>query len=227
MKLVLFEVDGTLIDSQRIICAAMQQAYDAHGLVCPPVPQVLFIVGLSLEEAIRRLAGDDDHPVESLAQGYRDAFFALRQAGAHDSPLYPGARETLAALKARDEVILGLATGKSRRGVAAMIEQHGLHDVFDTVQTADTAPSKPHPAMVLQAMQDVGCGAADTVVVGDTAFDMEMARAAGATALGVSWGYHSADTLSAAGARTILHTFEALDPALAAIWPSTVLDATV
>jgi phosphoglycolate phosphatase len=220
MKLILFDVDGTLIDSQHMICAAMRHAYGDHGLPCPPAPEILSIVGLSLEDAFRRLAGDADHPIVSLAARYKEAFFTLRAAGATPSPLYPGAREALDLLRRRDDVILGLATGKSRRGVAAMLDQHGLHDLFATIQTADTAPSKPDPAMVLAAISETGIGADDTVVIGDTAFDMAMARGAGAAAIGVSWGYHPVDDLRAAGARHILDTFDALDPALTALWPA-------
>jgi len=221
MKLVLFDVDGTLIDSQRIICAAMRQAYDDHGLVCPPVPQVLSIVGLSLEQALRRLADGADHPIDSLAARYKEAFFHLRAAGTEPSPFYPGARAAIEALRGRDDILLGLATGKSRRGVAAMVEQHDLHGVFVTVQTADTAPSKPDPGMVLQAMQETGVDAADTVMIGDTAFDMAMARAAGATGIGVSWGYHPVGDLHAAGARQVIDTFDALAPAIEKLWPAT------
>lgn len=220
MKLILFDVDGTLIDSQRMICAAMRQAYDDHGLPCPSVPQVLSIVGLSLDDAFRRLAGGVDHPIESLATRYKEAFFALRAAGAEPSPLYPGAREALEGLQGRDDVILGLATGKSRRGVAAMLDQHDLHGIFTTVQTADTAPSKPDPAMVLAAMRETGIDADATVIIGDTAFDMAMARAAGAAAIGVSWGYHAVADLHAAGAREVLDSFDVLPRALEKLWPA-------
>lgn len=227
MKLILFDVDGTLIDSQRIICAAMREAYDHHGLICPPVPQILSIVGLSLEDAFRRLAGAADHPIGSLVTRYKEAFFTLRAAGTEPSPFYPGARAAIDALRDRDDLVLGLATGKSRRGVAAMLEQHALDGVFATIQTADTAPSKPDPAMVLQAMQETGIDAGDTAVVGDTAFDMAMARAAGASAIGVSWGYHAVDDLRAAGAQRVIDTFDALEPALAALWPRTALATPV
>lgn len=220
MKLILFDVDGTLIDSQRIICAAMREAYEHHGLPCPPVPAVLSIVGLSLEQAFRRLAGDADHPIDSLTARYKEAFFALRAAGTQPSPLYPGAREVIELLRRRDDIVLGLATGKSRRGVAAMVEQHALHGIFATVQTADTAPSKPDPGMVLQAMQETGIEAGNTVVIGDTAFDMAMARAAGAAAIGVSWGYHAVGDLRAAGARQVLERFETLPRALEELWPA-------
>ena len=220
MKLVLFDVDGTLIDSQRMICAAMHQAYRDHGLVCPPAAEVRAIIGLSLDDAFQKLSGGSDHPLDSLATRYKQAFFTLREAG-HDLPaLYPGASEAIAGLAARPDVTLGLATGKSRRGAAAMIEQHGFHGVFTTIQTADTAPSKPDPGMVLEAMRETGISPENTVIVGDTVFDMQMAKSAGASALGVSWGYHPAADLHGAGALSVIDDFAALDPALAALWPA-------
>lgn len=219
MRLILFDVDGTLVDSQQMICAAMAEAYGHHGLVCPPRAEVLSIVGLSLEQAFVKLANGVDHPVESLTERYKNAFFALRAAGTHDAPLYPGVQSAIEQLARRNDVVLGVATGKSRRGVAAMLDKHGFMKVFATVQTSDTAPSKPHPGMVLQAMAETGIDAADTVVIGDTAFDMEMARAAGASAIGVSWGYHAVADLHAAGAVTVIDDFAALDTALEMVWP--------
>jgi phosphoglycolate phosphatase len=219
MHLILFDVDGTLMDSQQMICAAMEAAYSHHGLVSPTRPQLLSIVGLSLDNAFTRLARGADHPVAGLTAQYKKAFFALRDAGTHDAPLYPGARDAIEQLARRDDVVLGIATGKSRRGVTAMLEQYGLVDAFATIQTSDDAPSKPHPAMVLQAMSETGIDAAHTVMLGDTVFDVEMARAAGASALGVAWGYHPAADLHAAGAVAVLEKFGALMPALEELWP--------
>ncbi len=218
-KLILFDVDGTLIDSQHMICAAMDQTYRDHGLSGPAAPAVRAIIGLSLADAVRRLSAGADHPVDSLVEGYKQAFHALRIAGTVEVPLYPGARAAIDSLRQRPDVVLGVATGKSRRGVAAMIDMHGLDGVFVTIQTADTSPSKPHPGMVLEAMRETGIEAKDTVVVGDTVFDMQMARAAGAAALGVAWGYHPAADLVPAGASTVLDDFAALTPALDRLWP--------
>jgi phosphoglycolate phosphatase len=173
---------------------------------------------------MQQLSAGADHPIEGLVAGYKDAFSTMRAAGTWKAPLFPGARAAIESLQRRDDVVLGVATGKSRRGVAAMIETHALDGVFITIQTADTAPSKPHPGMVLDAMRETGIGPDDTVVIGDTVFDMQMAKSAGAAALGVAWGYHPVNDLHAAGARSVLDDFSALDPALAALWQQPVRD---
>jgi phosphoglycolate phosphatase len=219
MKLILFDVDGTLMDSQHMIYAAMDMAWRGQGLTCPPPEAVRAIIGLSLSNAMQTLAGANDHPIDALVTGYKEAFSTMRQAGAWNAPLYPGARAAIERLRLRDDCVLGVATGKSRRGVAAMVETHGLEGVFATVQTADTAPSKPDPGMVLDAMRETGIAAENTVVIGDTVFDMGMAKNAGASAIGVSWGYHAVADLHDAGARMVIDEFAALDAALAAMWP--------
>ncbi len=220
MKLILFDVDGTLMDSQHMICAAMDMAWRGQGLPSPEPAAVRAIIGLSLANAMERLSAGEDHPIDELVIGYKQAFTAMRAAGTWKAPLYPGARDALESLQRRDDCVIGVATGKSRRGVAAMIETHALDGVFATIQTADTAPSKPHPGMVLEAMRETGIGPENTVVIGDTVFDMAMARNAQASAIGVSWGYHPVADLHEAGAVSVIDDFAALDAALAGLWPA-------
>ena len=147
LRLVIFDVDGTLVDSQAEIMAAMQLAYAAEGEVMPTRQQVLSIVGLSLPEAFARLSPTG--PVARLVQGYREAFNQLRGPGGTEaSPLFPGALDILRQLQAEDETLLAVATGKSRRGLNILIAKHGLQGVFISQQVADSHPSKPHPSMV-------------------------------------------------------------------------------
>jgi phosphoglycolate phosphatase len=219
LKLVIFDCDGTLVDSQHLILAAMTQAYGAHGMPLPERETLLSVVGLSLVEAFTALGnGAPGFPAASLAQHYRDVFHALRAGGAEVEPLYPGAAAAIKALALRDDVVLGVATGKSQRGVRLVLGHHGLLDHFVTIKTADDAPSKPDPGMVVDAMRDAGVEAADTIVVGDTVYDVAMARAAGATAVGVTWGYHRGTALREAGAFTVIDGFPILVPTLDKIW---------
>jgi phosphoglycolate phosphatase len=177
MKLLIFDVDGTLVDSQEFIVEAQRRAFFAHDIAPPSRERSLTIVGLSLREAFAVLAGDQG-PVDSLADAYRAAWTEIRADPAFVEPLFPGAHDALAALARRDKVILGIATGKARRGVAHLLDRCGWRDWFATVQTADEHPSKPAPDMVLAAMAETGARPASTYMIGDTSFDMAMARAA-------------------------------------------------
>ena len=208
MKLIVFDVDGTLVDSEDLIVAAQRAAFLAHGLEPPTRERSLSIVGLSLVQAMRVLVPDG--PAESLAEGYKTAFQRLRADPAYREPLFPGAAELLAELSGRDEVVLGIATGKSRRGVAHLLARHGWERVFATIQTADDHPSKPHPAMLEQALAETGAAPRDSVMIGDSTFDMAMARAAGIGAVGVSWGYHRPEALRETGAEAIVGSYREL-----------------
>jgi phosphoglycolate phosphatase len=191
-----------------MICAAMQRAYDAHAIVCPPRERVLSIVGLSLREAFDRLGeGEKDFPVDGMIERYKAAFFELRHSPEHQEPLYPGAREAVLGLAAREDCLLGVATGKSQRGVRAILTHHDLLPYFATIKTADDAPSKPHPGMILEAMREAGAEPHDTVMIGDTTYDMEMARAAQVHAIGVNWGYHAPGLLEQSGASGVVSDF--------------------
>ncbi|MDR3375840.1 MAG: HAD-IA family hydrolase, partial [Ancalomicrobiaceae bacterium] len=206
MYLVLFDVDGTLVDSQNIIFEGMRRAFEGAGKPEPTRAAVLSIIGMSLPVALAELSGgsEGDALTAELVEGYKVAFQDLRRMATHYEALYPGAKEALLALKRRDDVILGIATGKSRRGVVAVVDIHGLEGLFATVQTADGHPSKPHPSMILTALAEAGVAPDHAVMVGDSSYDIEMARAAGVYALGVSWGYQSVEALEAAGAHAVV-----------------------
>ncbi|MBX3454350.1 HAD-IA family hydrolase [Ferrovibrio sp.] len=215
-RLVLFDCDGTLVDSQHHIVAAMQAAFASHALAAPAPDAVRRLVGLSLEVSVRRLlesmALSAEADADAVVAAYRQAAFAMRHAPDHDEPLFPGLLEALAKLEA-DGYLLGIATGKARRGLDATLSLHGLHDRFVTLQTADIARGKPDPDMVLRAMRETGAEPGSTLVVGDTTFDILMARNAGARAIGVAWGYHDPAELLEAGALAVAESYGEL-PAL-------------
>lgn len=203
IRLAIFDCDGTLVDSQADICAAMDAAFEAAGLVPPDRNATRRVVGLSLPEAMRRLRPDgtaDDHSM--LAQLYRDAFRERRMAGQVAEPLYEGIAGLIEEL-AGAGWLLGVATGKSDRGLAHCLETHGLTGHFITLQTADRHPSKPHPSMIEACLADSGANPSETAMIGDTAFDMAMAVNAGVRAIGVDWGYHHPRELVEAGAEAV------------------------
>ena len=218
-KLVIFDVDGTLVDSQNDIVAAMTYAFREAGQPAPERAAILGIVGLSLDVAIPRLApGLSVSTHDRMVAGYKNAYMHLRaQSGAaQSSPLYPHIRDTLEMLHHDSDLILGVATGKSRRGLDKLLDGHGLRHLFATQQVSDDHPSKPHPAMLRAALAETGIAVQDAVMIGDTSFDMEMAQAAGIRGIGVSWGYHPRAALGAA--HQIIDDFRDLTAVLETLW---------
>jgi phosphoglycolate phosphatase len=215
MKLVIFDCDGTLVDSQHAICAAMEYAFTTLALPAPSRADILGVVGLSLPQTFQVLAAEHPLSVQTeLAEHYRTDFPGKRQQPALHDPLYPGISEVVAKLARRDDVLLAIATGKSQRGVARLLDREGWQGNFVSIQTADENPSKPDPAMILNAMAQTGADPAATLMIGDTTYDIEMARNAGVGAMGVAWGYHAPARLQHAGADIVVATTEALVAAI-------------
>ncbi len=214
LRLVVFDFDGTLVDSGELIVAAMRAAFARHGVPCPPAAAVRRVIGPSLGEVVATLA-PRDAGVEPgvLAESYRQAYGALTAAASVPEALYPGAVEALDTLEAAG-YLLGIATGKSRRGLGDALARHGLQGRFVTVQTADGGPGKPHPDMLFRAIDAVGGLPRTTCMVGDTVFDVEMARSAGVAAVGVGWGYHEEEELLRAGAEEVIAAFDGLPAAV-------------
>jgi len=209
-RLAIFDCDGTLVDSQADIALAMEAAFAAHRLPPPPRGAIRRIVGLSLGEAIRQLApACDADTALALVQSYKDAFRARRAAGMVEEPLYDGIAALVTGLNA-EGWLLAVATGKSDRGLAHCLEHHGLTDHFVSLQTADRHPSKPDPSMIEACLDATGASRANTVMIGDTAYDMAMAVNAGVRAIGVDWGYHHPGELIAAGAQAIAGSVDEL-----------------
>ena len=199
LELILFDIDGTLVDSQSEILAAM---HDAFASIAKPVPHrdvILSTVGLSLEQAMKQLLPSDCDAgiISSAVTAYKHSYRKSREAGAM-SVIYPGIADLLRKCRAHENWLLGLATGKSRRGVNALVEYYDWGEVFQTIQTADTHPSKPNPTMLQAAFSETGVPAPRCLFIGDTTHDMQMAVAAGVGFVGVSWGYHPIDRFDAA-----------------------------
>ena len=203
-RLALFDCDGTLVDSQANICRAVEDTFAAHRLTVPTRDAIRRIVGLSLVEAMAALAPQAEAAHHhALAADYKTVFQTMRGNGTlAEEPLFEGIISVLDQLEA-DGWLFGVATGKSDRGLAHILAAHGLTARFLTLQTADRHPSKPHPSMIEQAMAEAGASPDTTVMIGDTSYDMLMARGAGTRALGVGWGYHTPDDLHAAGAHAV------------------------
>ncbi len=215
LRLVVFDVDGTLVDSQHHIIEAMRLAFGLAGLPAPEREETLSVVGLSLPEAIGALVAHlPAADVEAIVGHYRECATRQRLGGDGAASLFPGARAALVQLAARPETLVGVATGKARRGLDHLLDAHDLNHLVATVQTSDNHPSKPHSSMLLAALAETGVDASHAVMVGDTEFDVSMGRAAGMATIGVAWGYHPRERLDAAGADVIIESFDALDAAL-------------
>jgi phosphoglycolate phosphatase len=217
LKLAIFDVDGTLIDSLAHIKWAMNVAFEAQGVAKPAEQDIRGIIGLSLPVAMARLAPDLDEPARTdLVRAYGEAFKTQAEAKP-DVSFFDGALDVLNDLARRDEVLLGVATGKSRRGMDRILNNYQLGKLFQTVQVADDHPSKPHPSMIEAALSETGVEAENAVIIGDTSFDMEMGRLAGISTIGVRWGYHE-DAALAPFADHMIDGFGDLDAVLETVW---------
>lgn len=210
IKLAVFDCDGTLVDSQHAINSCMSDAFRHVGLIPPPISSVRRVVGLPLAQAIEMLAANDKAPINDMVDAYSRSWQQLRAVGNLEEPLFEGTHALLSSLAAA-RWTLGVATGKSMRGLKHTLELHGLDAVFATLQTADVARGKPHPEMLYQAMNETDASPDDTVMIGDTTYDIEMAVAAGVRALGVAWGYHAPKDLENAGTVEVFETVGELE----------------
>lgn len=207
MKLVLFDCDGTLVDSGGLIHETMRRTFLHFGKPEPTFEDTKAIIGLTLDIAIARMQGKehaDQEDIDMMAY-YKSLFVTVRQDMNYKEPLFDGIREVIDEIGPREDLLIGAVTGKSRRGLKLVMETHGFDKYFIVGRTADDCPSKPHPAMVTECCDETGMKPADTLVIGDAIYDMQMAKAAGATAIGVAWGYASVEELKKAGADAIVH----------------------
>jgi phosphoglycolate phosphatase len=212
--LAVFDVDGTLVDSRSTIQSAIEHGFRRAGREPPAYDQIRQIVGLSLAPALAQLAPHlSEAEKAELVEGYREHFWTRHQDPAFKEPLYPGAAETLDRLR-HDGWLIAMATGKSRRGVETVMRKHGWADLFDSTHCADDGPGKPDPAMLIEAMRVLKTRPEAAIMIGDTAHDIRMAKAAGVFAQGVAWGFHTAEEVAEAGADHVAETFTELDQQL-------------
>lgn len=213
-KLVVFDCDGTLVDSQHGIIAAMREAFREHGMDDPDDKNVRRVVGLPLEVAVSHLMPDTQKAdPATVANSYRRSSQAQRQQPMdYDEAMYPSMKSVLEDLS-KAGYLMGVATGKSRRGLQLTVKQHDIAHHFVTLKSADDGPGKPHPAILQDAMAEAGAVSATTIMIGDTTYDIEMAVNANTLSIGVAWGYHDVQELLAAGATCIADRVEDL-PAL-------------
>lgn len=210
MRLVIFDLDGTLIDSASFIVAAVEDAFRAAGESVPDERAIRSISGITAREGLAMLAPHaSGEQIDFITNNYRTRYRS--GAGLHSEPLFKGALAALDRLQADPEAILAVATGKSYGGATTLLERHGLIDRFLSVETPDHNRGKPDPQMIETAMAKAGIDRESTVMIGDTVHDMRMARSAKVGAIGVAWGYHQREELLDAGADVVLETFEELD----------------
>lgn len=213
-RFAVFDCDGTLVDGQAGICRAMEAAFAAAGQIAPDRPEIRQVVGLSLPQGVAVLNPHLSPDIRAeIVENYKQAYRAQRESGELEEPLFEGMLPLLTNLRGAGWT-LGIATGKSRRGLNHCLDSLGIAELFSTLQTADDHPSKPDPAMLASAMSEVAATPAETVMIGDTSYDIEMALAATVRPIGVSWGYHNNDELYGAGAESVAKTPAALEQML-------------
>lgn len=210
MRLVVFDLDGTLIDSEALIVGAVRDSFRAVDEAVPADEAIRAISGITAKDAIAILAPTADAArVEVLLESYI-AHYTKRTAQARE-PMFEGALAALDRLHALPETILAVATGKGYPGAVTLLEHHGIIRRFNSIETPTHNRGKPDPEMLQTAMSKAGVPASRTAMIGDTVHDMHMARGAGVRAIGVAWGYHDSGDLKEAGADVVIRDFAELD----------------
>ena len=215
MKLIIFDFDGTLVDSRSLILESHRIVFARFGMPAPAPAHSLSLVGKSLDVILTELAGPDA-PILEMVRAYDLLLPQLRADPAFAETPFPGAGDLLHELSRTADTVLGLATGHRSDTIAPALHALGWNQLFRTIQAADTAPSKPHPAMLLQALAATEVEARHAIFIGDTTFDMQMAQTAGLRSIGVSWGYHRVEQLLAAGAHHIVQSVDELKASIRA-----------
>ena len=212
MALFIFDYDGTLSDSVAVICECMTEAFMKAELVPPATSEIRQIIGITLEQAVAMLVKDDlnDRHIKKITALYQDAYRYRRENNLLQDALFPDTTHILKEIDCAGH-LSAVATGKSWCGLKAEVERHKIKEYFVSLQCADFHPSKPHPSMIMAILEETGTRPQDAYMVGDSQYDMEMARAAGVMPIGVSWGAHDIDRLKDAGAKMIVNNMKDLE----------------
>jgi len=209
VKLIVFDFDGTLVDSRTLILECHHAVFTEFRLTPPSPEDSLSLIGKSLELVLAQLAGPEA-PIPEMVKAYGRVLARLRADPALVERPFDGVADLLHDLSRTPDALLGIATGHTSAAVVPALDALGWRKLFQTIQAADMAPSKPHPKMLLQALEATGVTPENAVFIGDTTFDMEMALAARLRPIGVAWGYHGAERLMAAGAYRVARVVEDL-----------------
>jgi phosphoglycolate phosphatase len=213
MRLVIFDLDGTLIDSVALIVETVTNAFAAVDEPVPDERAIRSISGITARDAMAILAPSaGPERVDTILESYRTHYRS--NAGVAREPMFKGALEALDRLQADPATIFAVATGKGYKGAVTLLERHGVIGRFDSIQTPDHNRGKPDPQMVETALAKAGATRSQTVMIGDTVHDMRMAKAADVAAIGVTWGYHERADLIAEGADVVIDSFDQLDGAI-------------
>jgi phosphoglycolate phosphatase len=213
MRLIIFDLDGTLIDSVGLIVETVAAAFSAINEPVPTETAIRAISGITAREAMGVLApAATPSRVEEILDSYRAHY--RRRAGAAREPMFRGALDALDRLQLQRDTVLAVATGKGYQGAVTLLERHAILERFHSVQTPDHNRGKPDPQMIETAMEKAGVTRRETAMIGDTVHDMKMAKSAGVKAIGVAWGYHTVFDLNEAGADVIIESFAELDAAI-------------
>ena len=205
--LFIFDWDGTIIDSTAKIARCLAEAISDAGLPERSEAERKAIIGLGLDEAIRRLFPDiEPQQLIELRAGYSKHFINADQL---PCSFYPSVLETLERLKA-DGHVLAVATGKSRRGLDRVLANLNMQDFFHITRCADETASKPNPLMLEQILNELDVEVGDAVMIGDTEYDLEMAKFAGMRSIGVSYGVHHVDQLLRHRPQRVIDRFDEL-----------------
>jgi phosphoglycolate phosphatase len=213
MRLIIFDMDGTLIDSVGLIVETVTAAFNAINEPVPTETAIRAVSGITAREAMAIIApAATPSRVEEIVDSYRSQY--RQRAGTAREPMFQGALDTLNRLQRQKDTVLAVATGKGYQGAVTLLERHKILDRFHSVETPDHNRGKPDPQMIETAMEKAGATRGETVMIGDTVHDIKMAKAAGVKAIGVAWGYHTVFDLNEAGADVIVENFAELDAAI-------------